>query len=798
MTFYFPIKINERRIHYFHLRDCGNQDPVPTCSFLVNNFDSPLLLSVNYTSPQLISDAGRKKNVNLADYSFRAEVSDAEKGIYRIYIVNGTPKDVEADSPLVVERVHMKTGRASVQYRTARGEVSHHDITLVLCYEHDRILYQDAVKIHLYKGNNVVKSYAVDFGSEASQIGGLGTNNYVDLIDKFLSFHPQKPQRGQYWQTDAGDRHLYKSVFFLDRKPGDTHFADAPNFAEDAFVKPLMPRDKSISDRLELLPNLKLMEIGQSAFQFDGEFKFTEKTDIDDSNRRTLGEPGMRAYVLRLILSNFLHCILKDVSDLDSNVCLRLVLMVPNVYHQSQINRIVRGLYKDYCTIEQKDIYPKCKGIEIQVVSESDASFMGIRNQLPERERIDASQGYFLIIDAGKGTTDFSILQQQENLNKFNSCFRDGIPASGNILTYAFFEALHAYFWNHGILNLNVCIRDAQKSELLRFMDLLEQFKIRYKEDADTNMGSFKPEKNNLTDSGELSLVRINTYLETLLKNNKSIPGSKHFVDEKVQMLVNGLKESMPDFITEKNIQFKQVILAGRGLLFKPFKDAIVAMLEENGWIQDPGCVLWLKDNRAKSLCIPGALAIEETCAVNENSGLIGNPSLGRVMNMGGESWFDRKKNQWLNRNKKPVVSAPDMKFFYLGTPSVEHQNMLIQIGARSYRLGTDNREKKTLFYVGEGFLCQQNERTELIAERPFFQDDPLSRNTVDEGNIAYSPDLFGENDLMDIIRQSLFPNHPNTIPKDNDMPHIKPTLPETNQKQSHGSQTTSEEEMNK
>lgn len=795
MTFYFPIKINDRRIHYFHLRDNRDFPAVPGYSFLVNNYDSPLLLSVNFTSPQLISDGGRKTNVKLADYSFRVAVSETDANVFYIHLERGTKKKETADCPLVVFNNKLSSGQAAIRYGTTPQDKPHRDITLVLSFEQEGIIYQDAIKIHLYRGNNVLKSYALDFGSEASQIGGMGANNYVNIIDKLLSFQSGgKGIMGPYWQTDKGDEHLYKSVFFLNQTPKETHFADAPDFDEHAFVRPLMPRNQAIGNTLELLPNLKLMEIGQRAFQFNGEFHFTPATDFDDGQRRTLGEPGLRAAILRLILGNFLHCILKDVSNLDVEVCLRLVLMVPNVYHQSQIDRIVRGLYKDFFRIQETRAYPQCKGIEVQVVSESDASFMGIRNQLPDKDKVAASQDYFLIIDAGKGTTDFSILQQQRNINKFNSCFRDGIPASGNVLTYAFFEALHAFFWKHGIFDLNECIRKAQKSELLNFVDLLEQFKFKYK-DSSGDIGSFLPDNRSLRDNGVLSLGKVNTYLNNLLNNHKAIPNCKHFVDAKIRMLVDGLEKSMPEFISKQNTHFKQVILAGRGLLFEPFKDAVVQMLMGNGWIDDMNSVIWYRDNQAKSLCIPGALAIEKTCSVNENSGLIGNPSIGRVRNEGGRSLLDRKWNEMLNKFSQPSVSSPDMKFFYMGTDSVEHQNLLIQIGGRSYQLGTDNREMKSLFFVGNGFLCQQNDKTDLIAENAYFKDDPMERESIDEGNIAYSPDLFGDTDLITVIKQSLFPNHPNTIPNDEEMPHWTGHLPGTAKKDETPKQ--SDEDMN-
>ena len=793
MTFYFPIKINDRRIHYFHLRDNKDFPPIPVYSFLVKNHDSPLLLSVNFTSPQLISDAGRKSNVKLADYSFRVE-TDEKDDIYYIHLCKGIQKTKNNAGSLVVDNVKLSSGKATVKYKTSHSDATHRDITLILCFEQNGTVYQDAIKIHLYRGD-VLKSYALDFGSEASQIGGEGLNNYVNIIDKLLTFQSEgKELKGPYWQTDK-DSHLYKSIFFINHEPKDTHFADKPDFDENAFVWPLMPRNQVIGNTLELLPNLKLIEIGQGAFQFSGEFHFTAETEIDDNHRHTLGDPGLRASVLRLILSNFLHCILKDVSNLDGQVCLRLVLMVPNVYHQSQIDRIVKGLYKDYYTIKQKD-YPNCKGIEIQVVSESDASFVGIRTHSGKQSK-DASQGYFLIIDAGKGTTDFSILQQQENLTKFNSCFRDGIPASGNVLTYAFFEALHNFFVKHGISNLNECIRRAQKSELLNFIDLLELFKVRYS-DLSSDIGSILPNKTDLYVNSQLSLGNVNKYLNKLLNNNKIIPNSQHFVDAKINMLVNGLMLSMPSFISEKGIQFKQVVLAGRSFLFKPFKDAVVNSLLEKGWIPSEADILFFPDNRAKSLCIPGALAIETTCSVNENSGLIGNPSIGRVRDEGGASLLERIMNIILNRFSKPSVSSPDMKFFYMGTEGVALQNLQIQIGGRSYRMGMDNREMTSLFYIGNGFLCQQNEKSVLIAEKTYFKDDPIERDSIDEGSITYSPNLFGETDLITVIKQSLFPNHPNTIPSDDKMPVLKGKAPNLTKTDDKGKNTPlSNDDMN-
>ena len=89
---------------------------------------------------------------------------------------------------------------------------------------------------------------------------------------------------------------------------------------------------------------------------------------------------------------------------------------------------------------------------------------------------------YYLIIDAGKGTTDFSIMHSSDNNNcVWNSLFRGGLPASGHALTFAVYEAVWAFFMRTRQKNLDELLNNNKDMSVTReFMDYLEEMKRNY------------------------------------------------------------------------------------------------------------------------------------------------------------------------------------------------------------------------------------------------------------------------------------------------------------------------------
>lgn len=721
MIYYIPIKIDGRRLHYFKLENASIKQPSPLFSFLVNiNGNSPLL-SIDADEPQMITSEGNiDSNISLDEHRFRVEKSTTGslEGLpaYRIKIESGrTLPDVDNKEFL---KSYGYTG-ADVDHKavvkvdpTQAYKNNFREFALILSYTNEKDeVYEDAVKICLYSEEEEVISAALDFGSEASQIRYDRSDSNANVIDTMLSFGNNPNSDVEYWQGKRGDN-LYKSVFFINMNPDETLYAEKPKVDDKkAFVQPLLSSSTQRQDyqSLELLPNLKLVEIGKNFMELSSRrIQFPGKPKIAVGTPPSLSSSESRESILRIILSNFLHCMLKDIEDGDKY--LRMVLMVPNVYYQSKIYKLVHDLYEDFATIQKSGDYPRCKGIEVQVVSESDAAFLGVRHV--RKDLKNASNGYFLIVDAGKGTTDYSILQQHVKFTEFSSLYRDGIPASGNVLTYAFHEAFCAFMEKHNIdLSKLMTTTNVQNSELLKYMWYLEQFKINY---GSTQGECLAPKSAEIKD-----MTGVLLYMMRQVEQRHVIPGCRYYVDRKVDTLCQCLEKSLKNYIGRKKTKFIQVLLTGRGFLFSPFKNAVVEMLIKNEWIEDDSSVLHVVGNEAKTICLVGALAIEKECSVNHNSGLIGSPLIRRTVEDGPFRSF------WGNLFNAKRIREVDIDFFYHGSSRIYAQNVDIVIGGRKYSKSANEKQKQALFYTGEGFLLknEENESKKLIEHSFSFSD---------------------------------------------------------------------------
>lgn len=758
MHFYLPINIDGRRLHCFKLQDAETVTSKPLFSFIVKVTDNVTLLSIDSDQPQLISSGGLNHSQDLAEHAHRFRVERTQEmtdGVptYRIHIEKGkAPADVNDNSYLKAygymgaedEENHavVKIDGTRVLNRASRM-LNEPVFVIIISYKFEGKVYEDSAKIYLYTDDQQLTSAALDFGSEASQIRFADNDANNSIINTLLSFQEgtKYSENEVFWQGKSGDP-LFKSVFFIHKNPDTTKYAAKPPVGSPkAFVQPLLKSSTS-SDTyksLEILPNLKLIEIGNGLIAFNNAaIKFDEESNIETGGIPNLSSRPLRESILRIILNNFLHCMLYDIGrSKQKEKFLRLVLMVPNVYYQSKIYSLVRGLYEDFATIQAGNNYPTCKGIEVQVVSESDAAFFGVRHT--RKDFKNEKDGYSLIIDAGKGTTDYSILQQHECFADYSSLYRDGIPASGNVLTYAFYEALNAFMLKHEI-DLIPLLRTAQNSELLLFMDRLEQLKKDY---APTSDPFDTPQKTNIK-----NLSNLITYLSMQVRSRRQIPECKAYVDRKVRLLCNSLERSMDYFMETKSIRFFQVLLTGRGFLFEPYKKAVIEMLRKKKWIENEDVVIPITGDQAKTICLTGALAIEKECSVNCNSGLIGSPIIRQATGSG--NWIHRFLEKHFGSKGK--FKEIDIDFFYQGSTRDTSQNITFVIGGREYTVSSRDREEKALFYTGDGFVCLKEEACIDIDERNF---------------------MLADETINDLIMESLFPFYPGSIRDRHDMSPI-------------------------
>lgn len=739
MKYYLPININGRRLHYLNLSD-KKDGHEPLYSFIVRtDVELVKLFSIDAEDVKLIAESGGSEaNEKIINYSIRVEEETNSLTCFKFYIEN-----IRNNSHKLQEKsndgVIVSTGKIAsddpekrcrvvfdVGINTRRKQKINEFIAEFI-YQKNNIDYKDKIKIYLCEDERMFASCALDFGSEASQIRFDSNNANSSIVDILEGFTDGKNENlnGDYWQGKAHSR-LYKSVYFLNSQPQQpVFFAERPKVGQlkNSFVQPLLKSSNEDYSNLVLLPNLKLMEIGANAettiWRDSTQMSFKYGTNITGQGQG-IDNKHLRNSIQQLILSNFLHCILKQECTY-SDKYIRMVLLVPNVYFQSKISRLVEGLYSDYNTIQSDENlrYEHCKGFEVQVVSESDASFIGIkRNRMDIK---DETGGLFLIIDAGKGTTDFSILRQGKNHSNFTSLYRDGIPASGNVLTYAFYEALRDFMFENGIdIEPMLSVLDNQKrnANLLNFTNYIESFKIN-----PGNVDIDTPNSNDIRD-----LDSLNTYLKD--QNNKRIPDPNKRIDKKIQDLTECIRHSLQSYLNPQkgSICFVHVLLSGRGFLYDPFKEAVIKMLEKENWIKNKDVVIRIEGEEAKSLCLTGALAIEKICTVNENSGLIGSPDLRKDES---EASFIQKLKPLFSIKHK--IKDLDLSFFYSGSDHLKARNIDVVIGGRVYKLNENSITDQQIYFIGDGFLCQSEDKCVKIEEMNYVPSDPKTMELLKE-----------------------------------------------------------------
>jgi hypothetical protein len=743
----------------------------PIFSFIINKEGNELqVFGVDTVDAKLISSEGYDNDVKLSDLKARIEFDKSGINPMPTYYINlHKGKKEESENKGLTTWGDFTNSdrhfRVEIDKEVMQTTTQSESFIVVICYkdEKQKKEFAYAFKIHLCTKENLIEA-AMDFGSEASQIYVNNDKCNLNLISSFEKFHSFSSWKWEtdkttgkvqkkYWQGEPDDD-LYKSIFFINSNPDITEIVDEPNKNSDkTFIQTLIPENYEPEkyNCLTILPNLKLVELLQGS-TWKGEIKFPYKNPFDDtSNTLRLSSPIAKNGILRMVLNNFLHCLLKDKSNTDATKkrYLRLLLLMPNVYYQQKVYSIIKNLYEDF---EKIRTFPNtCQqylGIEIQMLSESDAAFMGAKIDSGNSDNMIqkcVDNGFFLIVDAGKGTTDFSILRQQGlKRSVFDSLYRNGIPASGHFITYAFYEAIKDFLNSNGI-SLKELVEKAERATLLGFMAALEQFKINYNnyKCIDVKVITDKTSLNNLGG--------VTNFLLQLLNAKEHIPNVQDKVTNKIGQLVKEIEDAIQKGIkqTPDFEQFEQVLLTGRGLQFEPFRQQLQEMLIKNRWIKSKDDIHSFKDSKkAKTICLEGAFETQKI-EINNNSELIGRPYTD-VPNLKTKNPLSKIKN-WAQQAKQKYNNKGaflDKDFFYNGITGIQSDNLNIFISGR--RIESDVNDttgnERRIYFVGEHFIIQSNKKSKIITEQ------------------------MGKN-LDDVVKQTLFPFYsefPDSFNKEN------------------------------
>lgn len=301
---------------------------------------------------------------------------------------------------------------------------------------------------------------ALDFGSEATQVmeynlkdttvsSGNITHIFRDmasLFNKDIVFDKHCcDQNREFIQYDEDER-LFRSHFFATKtvsgldtfNPSEAlnnkHFTMFNSYeeadAEDFKIKYFTLPNVKIASLMHQTPEIIIKDGDKVSFEKVTSFK----------NR----------FFYRSAINAFIYQILRDVSAKSKLVdapfaFLSLTVLMPNVYDQKQLAERMQDIHEDINgMICNEEFRERIGGVEVNSISESDASILGWMN-VNIGKTLLLKKGNYLIMDAGKGTLDFSVLHfnpDAPNREHYTCLYRSGIVGSGNALSYALFVDL--------------------------------------------------------------------------------------------------------------------------------------------------------------------------------------------------------------------------------------------------------------------------------------------------------------------------------------------------------------------
>lgn len=476
---------------------------------------------------------------------------------------------------------------------------------------------------------------ALDFGSESSQLAvkryqsGFGYQEkkpeHENLFRNIYAFHKAKgwidrEDNSSYYQEEESTN-FYKSIFFLKEDlTGEYEDIEKELFIQNMPENLKMLVNSSSRDsgfvtltekRFHQLPNLKITHKYVDVFT---RLNFNINKEGYDINVN-LGEVKNKTYnsILKVIIESFLKKEFIKYSQAKRKI--RFVLLVPNIYDYADVRHTQQLLHKIFNDFAQHEYKGRILAWEILTISESDASFLGYINKNDVRVQKDSD---YIIVDAGKGTTDFSVIRTgKDNLFHIKPIYRNGFAGAGNMITFAIFETVLHYIRANAD-NAALAFRFIKDQVLRNLTDSnlevknrlykeLERLKYNYIENKGYALNQWVNARSgdfnfrNITEAGS----DINTLID-LLSQIENISDFYGYVDETCKLIAQRVVSNLK-MIKENKEDFNcgGVLLTGRGFLFKPLAEELRECLREQLQIADEW-IHTLSGTELKDVCIKG------------------------------------------------------------------------------------------------------------------------------------------------------------------------------------------------
>jgi hypothetical protein len=517
-------------------------------------------------------------------------------------------------------------------------------LTVKIQFTDSTATYSDQFQLYLAAAPGYVHA-SLDFGSEASQ---MAEQHYIysntryqqkqeelPLFNRVKDLAHEKADNSQYVQYEPGTNFL-KSVYFLKRdlSSSDRPFRQQDFISKDEEIK-LLTRSAELNteffNQWHQLPNLKLAHKHSNLLNY---LSFSVTNAGGQSRTLNLADLKDKAYasIIKQIIKAYLTDKIFDL-ETGARLYLRFTLLVPNIYTVEDVNSSKNIIRKIIEQLNTESLNGHIRACEIGTISESDASFLG---HYTSGLNVTEPNRYYIIIDCGKGTTDFSIIQTDiKQQRELKPLYRNGFAGAGNLISYAVFESVLWYVISQSNKPANAkdffedIFSNPDKARMYELFGLIEKLKFNY--DPNLSKADIERQWQNIR-SGSYTFANIfDRPAEVTLANFLSLLQQcdrcydwNGYIDQTagriVSNIVDNISQVTPHFA--KELSCGGILLTGRAFLFKPLQKKLEQQVKEVLKL-DPSLIKQPTVNtKLKNVCMDGIFRSNYTV----NPELVGFP----------------------------------------------------------------------------------------------------------------------------------------------------------------------------
>lgn len=344
-----------------------------------------------------------------------------------------------------------------------------------------------------------------------------------------------------------------------------------------------------------LLPTVKLMHLAHN---------LSPNVCVEGEEKSTPVGSYAHNYFYRACINQFVLLVLKQMCSANKQyrrTCLHLRVLMPNVYSISDTIQHLQYMKEDIATMlaDESMNFSHINGVEVSVISESDASLLGNYYKLQsvvERD-LHLDSGNYLVIDSGRGTTDFSVLNYNAKERIYSRNFlRSGVVGAGGVITYAYLLA-----FVYDILRYSLGVKTVEESHLRSYIQLIlhgDSYYVnrimmaveKYKRACNENYKNipFRHDSGKIVQSAEqIELPKFADMAEAMCNTERqtitqlSIEAQR-YVDAATHSLVETIVKGL-ERVKRLGIRpCRKVLLAGRAFKHKDFKQKLLNALQQS------------------------------------------------------------------------------------------------------------------------------------------------------------------------------------------------------------------------